>query len=95
MIKLIPMNDGVSSEDGLPVYVLDDGKLRRTIHHALGWSELPDYELRENGKIYRTDHHLQGAGVDPDYEFRRDGCMYRTDTHPGGQQVHPEFRIAE
>jgi len=95
MLKLIRLVDGNPPEDGLPAYVIDDGKVRRTVHHPLGWTDLPDYELKGDGGIYRTENHPLGAGTGPDYEFRGNGCLYRTRSHPGGESAFPEFAVAD
>jgi hypothetical protein len=84
--------DGPSTE---PDYVVEDGRLRRTVNHRLGHGELPDYELRSDGRIYRTKHHPEGQGAEPDYEFRGDGLLYRSKGHPRGEGREPEYFLRE
>ena len=54
-------------------------QIRRTVSHKLGWSGLPDYEIRGN-QIYRTVSHPDGWSGLPDYEIR-------------GNQTTEPFRI--
>lgn len=81
---------GISNE---PVYLVQDGLLRRTIHHPHGWSEYADYVIQTDGKLYRTEHHPDGAGMVADYEFRGDGKVYRAEGHPRGTSDFPVYEI--
>jgi hypothetical protein len=81
--------------DGLPVFTILDGKLYRTVHHPLGWSDAPEYEIGTDGKLYRTAHHRLGKGERPDYEFHRDQQLYRTRFHPEGEEGFPSFILRD
>ena len=93
MHTLVKFTDGRIEVDS-PVYVIEDGRLYRTVFHPLGWTDLPDYEMKHDGRIYRTGHHRLGAGDAPDYEFRADGCLHRSGTHPEGALPSPEYALA-
>ena len=43
--------------------------LYRAVSHPVGWSGLPDYEIRD-GKLYRTVSHPAGWSGLPDFEIR-------------------------
>jgi hypothetical protein len=93
MIKVYAISDGEGIDGQTPVYVITDGKLFRTVNHLLGWSEVPDYEMRSDGRLYRTEYHRQGKGSLPDYEFRKDQMIYRTNDHPDGRMDQPVFVV--
>jgi hypothetical protein len=93
MIKVYAISDGEGIDGQTPVYVITDGKLFRTVNHLLGWSEVPDYEMRSDGRLYRTEYHRQGKGSLPDYEFRKDQMIYRTNYHPDGRMDQPVFVV--
>ena len=92
MHKLVQLTEG-RFEGDVPMFVIYDGSLYRTVNHPLGWADLPDYEIRNDGRIYRTGHHRLGAGETPDYEFHEDGCVYRTPSHPEGSSTLPAFAL--
>ena len=81
--------------EGLPVFTIQDGKLYRTVHHPLGWSDLAEYEIGKDGKIYRTANHALGPGRQPDYEFHSDQHLYRTRFHAEGPSGNPIFLLAD
>jgi len=93
MIKVYAISEKDGVDGRVPVYVISDGKLFRTVNHLQGWSEVPDYELRSDGRFYRTRHHCRGKGSLPDYEFRRDQMIYRTENHPDGRVDQPVFVV--
>ncbi|MGD9369248.1 MAG: hypothetical protein PVH87_26305 [Desulfobacteraceae bacterium] len=78
-----------------PDYTVSEGLFYPTVSHPRGWSDRPNYELREDGRIYRSSHHPLGAGGEPDYEIGPDCLMYRTDQHPDGRSTLPEYEIRE
>ena len=93
MLKLLTTDHNPLGKIPEPVFIIQDGKVFRTIYHPTGWSSLADYELKNDGKIYRTPHHDRGPGNSPDYEFRGDKKLYRTESHPDGPQDWPEFEL--
>ena len=93
MVQVYAVSEN-QGENGLnPIYMIDAGKLYRTVNHRLGWSGHPDYELRADGRLYRTHHHLRGEGSLPDYEFKQDQLIYRTRYHPDGDMDQPAFAV--
>jgi hypothetical protein len=76
-----------------PVYVIQDGKLYRTVDHELGWSESPDYELRSDGLFFRTIHHTLETSDTPDFRLQEKGCLYHTDYHPKGASMFPVYEL--
>lgn len=78
-----------------PVYTISEGRFFPTVNHPRGWSDRPDYELRNDGKIYRSADHPQGAGLQPDYEIGPDCLIYRTGHHPEGRSAAPQYELRE
>ena len=94
-LKVYPASVSNKPDTAAPVYCIRDGGFYRTVDHALGWSEHPDYELKTDGRVYRTRFHPLGGGRHPDFYFKKDGALYRTDDHPEGPSTLPEFRITD
>ncbi len=92
-MKVYAIDKTGQNDDMLPVFVITDGRLYRTVNHREGWAADPDYEMHPDGRFYRTRHHRNGPGSKPDYEFRQDQLLYRTPFHPDGQIDRPEFAI--
>jgi hypothetical protein len=93
MLKLLTTSSHRLGKTNEPVFVIQDGKLYRTIYHPAGWSALADYELKNDGKIYRTQYHRLGPSDTPDYEFRKSKRLYRTSNHPEGPNDLPEYEL--
>ncbi len=93
MVQVYAVNENLGKNGLIPVYLITDGKLYRTVNHRRGWSVRPDYELRGDGCLYRTRHHPAGASGLPDYEFRQDQMVYRTRNHPDGWTDQPVFAV--
>lgn len=91
MLEIYEVSETQGKNGLVPVYVITNGKLYRTINHRQGWSADPDYEMRPDGRLYRTRHHPQGAGDLPDYKFGNDQLIYRTSHHPDGKLDQPVF----
>jgi hypothetical protein len=90
-IKVVPADDTPAP----PVYLIRDGGFYRTVDHAQGWSEHPDYELKPDGQVYRTRFHPLGTSAHPDYRFKPDGALYRTGDHPEGSSTGPDFLVKD
>jgi len=93
MLEIYEVSETQGKNGLVPVYVITDGKLYRTINHRQGWSADPDYEMRPDGRLYRTRYHPRGAGDLPDYKFGNDQLIYRTNHHPDGKLDQPVFAI--
>ena len=93
MLKLLTTDHHPLGRKTEPVFIIQDGKVFRTVYHPAGWSSLADYELKADGKIYRSIHHGLGPGEMPDYEFRNDRRLYRTINHPEGPSEFPEYEL--
>ncbi len=93
MLKLLTTDHHPLGRKIEPVFIIQDGKVFRTVYHPAGWSSLADYELKADGKIYRTPNHGLGPGASPDYEFRGDKKLYRTESHPDGPHDLPEYEL--
>lgn len=78
-----------------PDYTVVEGQFFPTVTHPRGWSDRPEYELRNDGKIYRSAQHPLGAGLQPDYEIREDCLLYRTPHHPDGSAPSAEYELRE
>jgi hypothetical protein len=80
-----------SSVTDAPDYIIRDGRFYRTVHHPAGWSDSPDFEIRDDGKVYsvRTG---ETASRTPVYEFR-EIMLYRTAAHPDGAGTQPDYYI--
>ena len=95
-MKIYHVGGGSKGHEEFPVFVIQDGKLYRTIHHRLGWSQVPDYEIGSDGKVYRTAHNRLGPSAEPDYEFRNVGqYLYPTRFHPEGERKEPRFILMD
>ena len=95
MIKIVSASRLPMTETPEPVFVLQDGKLYRTIYHPAGWSDRADYELKPDGMIYRTHHHQMGSSNLPDYKIGTDKKLYRTRHHPKGGSNDAEFELSD
>ncbi len=93
--KIFKTSDNPLTMNDSPVYLLRDGKLYRTTFHPGGWSEHPDYEMKNDGKLYRTEHHSLGSGKGSDYKFGGDKKIYRTRCHPDGAPDTADFEIRD
>ena len=78
-----------------PDCTVTEGRFFPTVSHPRGWSNQPDYELRDDGKIYRSANHPLGSGSRPDYELGPDCLLYRTDHHPDGGSSVPDYELRE
>lgn len=94
-LKIFRVSTPTSLNNREPIYLVREGKFFRTVFHALGYSDQPDYDLGNDGRVYRTENHPQGFGRLPDYEFGRDMKLYRTPNHPDGEKTTPEFEMAD
>ena len=81
-----------TSETEGPHYVIEDGRLYRTIHHPAGWSPTPDYEIRNDGKVYAVTGNDGQAPALPVYEFR-EMLLYRTAAHPAGVGSQADYYL--
>jgi len=79
----------------IPEYTVVAGRFYRTVHHARGWSDTPDYEIRSDGLIYRCPTHPLGPGQHADYRIGPDCGLYRTACHPDGISDRPEYLLHE
>ncbi len=75
-----------------PDYVIRDGRLYRTVNHPAGWSDVADYEIRNDGKIYATAEKGEATIREAVYEFR-EIMLYRTKAHPDGPRAQPDYYI--
>ncbi|MBI9086944.1 MAG: hypothetical protein JEZ11_25340 [Desulfobacterales bacterium] len=94
-MKLYNVQHVNCEQDGYPVFVIRDGKIFRTVHHHMGWSEVPDYEIGTDGKVYRTEYNRLGQGGEPDFEFRKDQHLYRTQFHSEGPCAEPIYLLMD
>lgn len=96
MLKLFTTEHHAVGQFDEPLYIIRDGKLFRTVFHPAGWSEAPEYELREDGQIYRTSHHELGKSEIPDYVIGQDLGIYRSSGHPeNGYAGSPDFILLD
>jgi len=94
-IKVYPADFSKKNTAPAPVYLIRDGGFYRTVDHTQGWSEHPDYKLKQDGKVYRTHYHPLGSSERPDFHFQQDGALYRTSDHPEGASSHPEYTVRD
>jgi hypothetical protein len=94
-INVYPMDFCREKRPEKPVYVIEDGRLYRTVDHELGRSEDADYVLQADGMIYRTRHHPLGASDIPDFRMHPKGGVYRTLHHPNGPSMLPVYEIRD
>jgi len=95
MIQIYAVDTEQGENVMLPVFVMTDGKIYRTVNHPQGWAAHPDYEMKTDGCLYRTNYHPQGAGQQPDFKFGPDQLIYRTRHHPDGRHGEPVFAVYE
>ena len=95
LIKVYPINLHKGARTEMPDYVIENGEFYRTITHARGWSERPDYTLQADGMVCRTRHHPLGASETPDFRLHNKGRLYRTTNHPDGPSIMPVYEIRD